>query len=120
VDPPAQPEHPSGAPPPEVLQDAAATFGLLAAPVRLHILWLLARGERDVGTLAAEVGQSVATVSHHLGKLKLAGLVRARRAGKHQIYLIDDPHVTEIVQLAVAHHHGHRDATPARRRSQGA
>jgi len=30
----------------EVLQTAAATFGMLAATVRLHIVWLLAHGER--------------------------------------------------------------------------
>ncbi len=89
-------------------------FGMLSATVRLHILWLLAAGERDVGGLAAELGQSVATVSHHLGKLKLAGLVRARRSGKHQIYLVDDPHVVEIVRLALAHQSGLREA-PRRR-----
>jgi DNA-binding transcriptional ArsR family regulator len=90
--------------PPELLQDAAATFGLLSATVRLHLVWLLAEGERDVGTLAEEVGQSVATVSHHLSKLKLAGLVRARREGKRQVYFVDDQHVVDIVQLAVRHH----------------
>ncbi|GAA1973516.1 metalloregulator ArsR/SmtB family transcription factor [Amycolatopsis minnesotensis] len=94
------PSHPAE-PPPDVLQDVAATFGLLSATVRLHILWLLTEGERDVGTLAAETGQSVATVSHHLGKLKLAGLVRARRHGKRQIHYVDDPHVAEIVRLSV-------------------
>lgn len=104
-------------PSPERLQDAAATFGLLSATVRLHILWLLATGERDVGTLAGETGQSVATVSHHLGKLKLAGLVRARRAGKHQIYLADDRHITHIVHLALR---PQDDAAPSRRRSRGA
>ncbi|RBM17672.1 transcriptional regulator [Prauserella sp. PE36] len=87
--------------PPELLQDAAATFGLLSATVRLQIVWLLAGGERDVGTLAAEVGQTVAAVSHHLAKLKLAGLVRARREGRHQVYLVDSPVVVEIVQLLV-------------------
>ncbi|MEU0528925.1 ArsR/SmtB family transcription factor [Amycolatopsis tolypomycina] len=89
--------------PPDVLQDAAATFGLLSGTVRLHLLWLLTRSEHDVGTLAEETGQSVATVSHHLGKLKLAGLVRSRRKGKHQIYILDDPHVADIVRLAVEH-----------------
>ena len=89
---------------PDLLQRTAATFGMLSATARLHIVWLLADGERDVGTLAAELGQSVATVSHHLAKLKLAGLVRSRRDGKRQIYLVDDPHVVEIVQLAVQHH----------------
>ncbi|WP_249228005.1 ArsR/SmtB family transcription factor [Kutzneria sp. CA-103260] len=95
------PDHPL---PADLLQRTAATFGMLSATARLHIVWLLAEGERDVGTLAAELGQSVATVSHHLAKLKLAGLVRARRDGKRQIYLVDDPHVVEIVKLAVQHH----------------
>ncbi len=90
--------------PADLLQRTAATFGMLSATARLHIVWLLAEGERDVGTLAGELGQSVATVSHHLAKLKLAGLVRSRRDGKRQIYLVDDPHVVEIVQLAVQHH----------------
>ncbi len=93
--------EPGGPLPPDVLQDAAATFGMLSATARLHILWLLAEGERDVGTLAAEVGQSVATVSHHLAKLKLAGLVRSRKEGRHQVYLIDDPRLVEIVRLTV-------------------
>jgi len=103
--------------PPELLQDAAATFGLLSASVRLHLLWLLSQAEHDVGTLAEATGQSVATVSHHLGKLKLAGLVRARRSGKHQIHYVDDPHVAHLVQLAIEHHRG----APAQpRRAQGA
>jgi hypothetical protein len=39
-------------PPPDALHDAAGMFGLLAATVRLQLVWLLAEGERDVGTLA--------------------------------------------------------------------
>jgi hypothetical protein len=38
-------------------------FGMLAATARLQIIWQLCDGERDVGTLAGEVGQSVAAVS---------------------------------------------------------
>jgi DNA-binding transcriptional ArsR family regulator len=87
--------------PPRLLQDTASMFALLSATVRLHILWLLAEADRDVGTLAEETGQSVATVSHHLGKLKLAGLVDARRAGKRHIYVVTDPHVVQVVRLAI-------------------
>jgi DNA-binding transcriptional ArsR family regulator len=87
--------------PPRLLQDTASMFALLSATVRLHILWLLASGDRDVGTLAEETGQSVATVSHHLSKLKLAGLVRARRVGKRQVYVVADAHVVEVVRLAI-------------------
>ncbi|RZL71373.1 MAG: transcriptional regulator [Rhodococcus sp. (in: high G+C Gram-positive bacteria)] len=83
---------------------------MLAATARLHIIWLLCEGERDVGTLATEVGQTVAAVSQHLAKLKLAGLVRARREGRRMVYLVDDPGVAEIVALALGHHprHDHR------------
>jgi DNA-binding transcriptional ArsR family regulator len=76
-------------------------FALLSATVRLHILWLLASGDTDVGTLADKTGQSLATVSHHLSKLKLAGLVRARRQGKRQVYVVADAHVIEVVRLAI-------------------
>lgn len=116
------PPQPAAEPlPDDLLQDTAATFGMLSATVRLQIMWLLASGERDVGTLAGELGQSVATVSHHLAKLKLAGWVRARREGKHQVYLVDDPHVVDIVQRAV-HHQNERRHAPARagRRSRSA
>lgn len=82
---------------PELLQDAASMFAMLATPVRVHILWLLAHGGQDVGTLAENTGQSLATVSHHLGKLKLAGLVRDQRDGKRRIYVTVDPDVVDLV-----------------------
>jgi DNA-binding transcriptional ArsR family regulator len=91
---------------------------MLAATVRLHLVWLLAQGERDVGTLAQQVDQSVATVSHHLAKLKLAGLVGARREGKHRVYYVDDPHVVEIVRLAISHHGEQEDSRSGRRKNR--
>jgi DNA-binding transcriptional ArsR family regulator len=97
-----RPEGPIGAGP---LQESAAMFGMLAATARLQIIWLLCDSERDVGTLAAEVGQSVAAVSQHLAKLKLAGIVRSRKEGRRHVYLIDDTDVSEIVRIAVRHHH---------------
>ena len=114
------PGRADGAPNPEAIQDAAATFGLLSATVRLELLCALAVGESDVGTLAEQVGQSVATVSHHLGKLKVAALVSARRAGRHQFYAVDDPHVIEMLDLAIAHHEKLRHTTPAQRRRRQA
>ncbi|HEV3360019.1 MAG TPA: metalloregulator ArsR/SmtB family transcription factor [Pseudonocardiaceae bacterium] len=92
--------------PAQVLQQAAGTFGMLAATARLQIVWLLAKGERDVGTLAAEVGSTVPAVSQHLAKLKLAGLVRSRREGRRQVYLVDDPQVAEMVTSMVRLHQG--------------
>ena len=86
---------------PELLQLAAGRFGLLASTMRLHIVWILAHGEMDVGGLADAVGGTLQAVSQHLAKLKLAGLVRSRREGRRQVYLVDDPHLVMIVKLAV-------------------
>jgi DNA-binding transcriptional ArsR family regulator len=88
-------------PPADVLQEAAAAFGLLASPARLHIVWVLAQGECDVSGLAERVGGALPAVSQHLAKLKLAGLVRSRREGRRQVYLVDDPDVVTIVRLMV-------------------
>jgi DNA-binding transcriptional ArsR family regulator len=92
--------------PAALLQDTASTFALLSAPVRLQILWRLADGECDVGTLAQHTGQSMATVSHHLGKLKLTGLVEARRQGKRQVYVVADLHIVELVRIAIDRRRG--------------
>lgn len=91
-------------PSPRLLQDAAETFGMLAATTRLHIVWLLARSERDVTALAELTGGTVAAVSQHLAKLRLAGLVEARREGRRQVYSVEDPHVATIVQQMIEHH----------------
>ncbi|MFD5156995.1 ArsR/SmtB family transcription factor [Streptomyces hawaiiensis] len=104
-------------PSPDVLAQAAAAFGLLASPARLHIVWALARGESDVTGLAERVGGALPAVSQHLTKLKLAGLVRSRREGRRQVYYVDDPDVVEVVQLLVDRLTGR--AAPARRRLRG-
>jgi DNA-binding transcriptional ArsR family regulator len=92
--------------PPRLLQEAAGRFGMLAATTRLHIVWVLTHGEQDVSSLAEQVDGTVAAVSQHLAKLRLAGLVRARREGRHQFYVVDDPHVAAIVRQMVAHLQG--------------
>ncbi len=53
----------------------------LADESRLRILGLLASGERSVEELAELLDLRSPTVSHHLGKLREAGLVSARAEG---------------------------------------
>lgn len=100
---PTPPTLPPDEPTRPQLRSAAATFALLAAPTRLHVVWLLARHEYDVGTLAEQIGTTVAAVSQHLAKLRLAGLVTARRDGRHQIYAVEDPHVLTLVEQIFEH-----------------
>jgi DNA-binding transcriptional ArsR family regulator len=102
--------------PPEVLQRAAATFGLLASTVRLHIVWVLGQGECDVGTLAERTGSTLQAVSQHLAKLKLAGLVQSRREGRRQVYLVDDPDLVRLVHQMVE---GLRDQPAGTGRAHG-
>jgi DNA-binding transcriptional ArsR family regulator len=62
---------------------------------------LLGQGARDVGSLAEETGQSMATVSHHLGKLKLGGFVKPRREGRRQVYVSTNALSADVVRLAI-------------------
>ncbi|MEV7395157.1 MULTISPECIES: metalloregulator ArsR/SmtB family transcription factor [unclassified Streptomyces] len=84
-----------------VLAEAAAVFGLLASPARLHLVWALSQGESDVTRLADRVGGALPAVSQHLAKLKLAGLVSSRREGRRQIYYVDDPDIVTVVRATV-------------------
>ncbi len=98
-----QPDEAAQDPTGPQLKAAADTFDLLSAPTRLHLVWLLARHEYDVGTLAERTGASVAAVSQHLAKLRLAGLVTARRDGRRHIYAVEDPHVLTLVDQIFDH-----------------
>ena len=63
-------------------------FRVLADPTRRRILDLLAeRGTLTCGQLAAEFPDLVASgISKHLMGLRAAGLVTARRKGRHRFY----------------------------------
>ncbi|MBI2762502.1 MAG: winged helix-turn-helix transcriptional regulator [Chloroflexi bacterium] len=52
---------------------------------RLRIVRRLAQGEASVSELIDHVGLSQPLVSWHLGKLRLAGLVETRRAGRETV-----------------------------------
>ena len=85
------------------LRSAAATFALLGSAPRLHLAWLMAHETSDVGTLARRVGLSIPTTSQHLAKLRLAGIVSARREGRHTYYTIEDPHVLTMLDQIFGH-----------------
>lgn len=85
------------------LAAAARTFSLLVPPVRLHLVWLAARGEHDVGSLAAQAGVPIATASQHLAKLRIAGLIKVRRHGRQHFYTVDDPHISTLVDQMFDH-----------------
>jgi DNA-binding transcriptional ArsR family regulator len=89
---------------------AAESFRMLADPTRIKILWALLQGESSVTCLAELVGASATTVSQHLAKLRLAGLVRGRREGTFIYYTAADTHVRALLAEALFHaEHTDRD-----------
>lgn len=83
------------------LQEAAKLMALLSQPVRLKVLCGLAEGERNVQDMADSCNLSQPAMSHHLAKLRAAGLVSTRRAGQTIFYSIAAREVKEV--LAVLH-----------------
>ncbi|MFC4950126.1 ArsR/SmtB family transcription factor [Pseudonocardia sp. GCM10023141] len=124
---------------------AAQVLGHLAEPTRFHLLRLLAIGEQDVTTLTAQVEASRSSVSQHLGRLRLAGLVHAHRIGRRMVYRVTSDHLRALIEEAhqfaehlaydIPHHdtapstlpppapasstHGGEDAHPTRRDRHG-
>jgi DNA-binding transcriptional ArsR family regulator len=76
---------------------------MLADPTRLALMWALQDHERDVTALTAQVPASRSSVSQHLGRLRLAGLVEVRRDGRCMIYRARGEHVRRLVQEALLH-----------------
>ncbi|KQP27590.1 MULTISPECIES: helix-turn-helix transcriptional regulator [unclassified Aeromicrobium] len=90
-------------PTPERLAEASEVFGLLSDRTRLHLLWVLARQDADVSTLADTVDASRTSVSQHLAKLRLAGLVEAHREGRRVRYTLVGGHLRRLLLEAIGH-----------------
>ncbi len=74
-------------------EQLAQLGGALASPQRLRLLNLLCQCERTVQSIAKVMGLSIATVSHHLQRLRRVQLVTAHRVGRYVTYALADPAV---------------------------
>ena len=75
----------------------------VADPTRLRIVLALREFEMCVCDIAATLGMTESAVSHQLRRLREQGLVRARRQGQIIYYALDDDHVAELLDTALAH-----------------
>ena len=64
-------------------------FKALSEPIRLRIMALLATGELCVCDLTRVLQMPQSTISRHMSRLKVNGLVKDRRAGKWIHYSLD-------------------------------
>lgn len=76
-------------------------YKALADPTRRQILSLLREKDRTAGDIAAEFPIAFASVSHHLGTLKDAGLVLAVREGQFIRYSLNTTVFQELVEQLI-------------------
>jgi DNA-binding transcriptional ArsR family regulator len=72
-----------------LLQELAQFFKTLADENRLKIAGLAASGEYRVSDLAQELGLTEPTVSHHVTKLRGAGLLNLNQVGTNRYYRLN-------------------------------
>lgn len=86
------------------LSKVAKFLKALADETRLKITYALTIEQRlCVCDVAAIIGTSTATASHHLRYLKEHGLAKSTREGKLIYYSLADDHVYQIVTIAYEH-----------------
>jgi ubiquinone/menaquinone biosynthesis C-methylase UbiE/biotin operon repressor len=72
---------------------------LLADSNRLRILLLLAAEELSVAELQQILGLGQSTISTQLSQLKSAGLIEDRRAGKNNLYSLQQPAANNVLPM---------------------
>ena len=77
-------------------QQPADRFAALADPTRRHLLERLAAGDQAVSELTSDLDMSQAAVSQHLRVLREAGLVTARKEGRHRYYQLRPAGLAEL------------------------
>ncbi|MFC5724960.1 ArsR/SmtB family transcription factor [Streptomyces gamaensis] len=89
---------------------AVEILALLADRTRLALLHRLGEGEADVTTLTGACRTSRTSVSQHLARLRLAGLVTTRKEGRRVVYALRHGHVRRLVEeaLSAADHRARR------------
>ena len=73
-------------------------FRALADPTRRKILELLAKNDYTAGEIAERFPIAFASVSHHLGILKAAGLVATEREGQFIRYRLNTTVFQELMR----------------------
>jgi DNA-binding transcriptional ArsR family regulator len=88
-------------PSPGVVEKAAEQLRILSDPTRLKLLWAMAQGETSVACLAELAGVTPTGASQHLAKLRMSGLVRARREGTFMFYTLENENVVQLLEFVL-------------------
>lgn len=81
------------------LEYAAEMLRLMGHPVRLRVVELLeSKKELSAGAIQAAVEEPQPTVSQHLNKMRVLGLLSARREGGQVLYSVAQPQLFKLLQ----------------------
>lgn len=85
---------------PKEMEDKASLLKLLGHPIRLCIIRGLVRnGENNVSFMQYCLDVPQSTLSQHLSKLRLAGIVKNERRGTEIYYSVVNEEVKSIINL---------------------
>jgi len=76
-------------------------FKALNDPARREILKLLQKKDMTAGDIAAQFDMTAPSVSHHLDKLKRAGLVTTVKQGQFIRYSINTTIIDDLIQYVL-------------------
>ncbi|RBM03799.1 hypothetical protein C1H84_00375 [Glutamicibacter soli] len=82
----------------DLLDMSVLVLKTLSDPARLQILWALCHEDRTLSELAQQVGVTPSTVSQLLTRLRTAGVLQARKSGRHMIYSMRDERAREFIR----------------------
>ena len=92
-------EHPVNRP---IYEIKAEFFKTLGHPARIRILEVLRDGELPVNELIPLVGIEPSHLSQQLAVLRRANVVRSRRVGSTVLYVVVDPRIFQLLEVAKA------------------
>ena len=87
----------------KTLRRMAEIYKVMNDPTRLRIINALLLAEMCVCDIAALMGMTQPTISHHIKVLRQTGLIKYRRDGKVVYYSLDDGHVGVLFQNGLEH-----------------
>lgn len=87
----------------ETFYKLADFFKLLGDSTRAKIIFALDQNEMCVCDIANVLGMSKSSISHQLGTLRRANIVKCRKEGKTVYYTLDDDHVKGSFELGLEH-----------------
>lgn len=73
-------------------------FKAMNDPVRREILKMLRKQDMTAGDIAANFQMTAPSISHHLDKLKRAGLVTTVKKGQYVLYSINTTIINDLLE----------------------